>query len=576
MSTTAEWNAALLGTDATPLPVLLRHWAAGEGDRPALTFVDYARDPGGLATTLSWAELDEVVDAIAAWIQPRTALGDRVAILVEQSAHYVAAFLAVLRAGRVAVPLYPPGLPRFDERLAAVLADCAPGMLLTTSARLADVERFATTRELGAVQAVPVDTLPAPGQWFEVTHEPDDIAYLQYTSGSTRTPAGVVLTHATVFANASQAVECFELVRGRSVCVSWLPLFHDMGLMLGTAAALVCGVPVVLLDPGAFLERPVRWLRALSANPGAITAAPSFAYAYTAARTTAAERTLLRLDGVDVLIDGSEPVVPANIARFHDTFAECGLRPEAHRPSYGLAEATVLVTTSPIGTEPHLRTFDAETLAAGTAAEPVPGRRTSTLVGCGMPVGQRVQIVNSATGRPVGDGTVGEVWVSGPNVATGYWRQPDLSSRVFGATVPGRPGPWLRTGDLGLLVDGQLFITGRLKDLVIVDGRNHYPQDIEHTVEHAHTAIRRHATAAFAVTGSDRELLVVLAERARDIGSDADPEVTAAVRAAVSAEHGIAVHHLVLLDPGEVPRTSSGKISRSACRAQYLARETGS
>jgi acyl-CoA synthetase (AMP-forming)/AMP-acid ligase II len=569
MSTTAERNAALLGTDATPLPVLLRHWAACQGDRPALTFVDHALDPGGLATTLTWTELDQLVDAIAAWIQPKTATGDRVAILVEQSVHYVASFLAVLRAGRIAVPLYPPGLPRFDERLAAVLADCTPAMLLTTSARVADVERFAATRELGAVVAVPVDTLPEPDHWFEVTHDPDDIAYLQYTSGSTRTPAGVILTHANVFANASQAVEGFNVTHGRSVCVSWLPLFHDMGLMLGTAAALAGGVPAVLLDPGAFLERPVRWLRALSANPGAITAAPSFAYAYTAARTTAAERTLLRLDDVDVLADGSEPVVPANIDRFHDTFAECGLRREAHRPSYGLAEATVLVTTSTGGAEPGTRTFDAETLAAGTAAEPVPGRRTSTLVSCGTPVGQRVQIMNPVTGTRVSDGTVGEVWVSGPNVATGYWRQPELSSRVFGVA-----GSWLRTGDLGLLADGQLFITGRLKDLVIVDGRNHYPQDIEHTVEHAHTAIRRHATAAFAVEGSDRELLVVLAERAKNAGQDTDPEVTAAVRAAVSAEHGVAVHDLVLLDPGAVPRTSSGKISRSACRAQYLARET--
>jgi acyl-CoA synthetase (AMP-forming)/AMP-acid ligase II len=355
--------------------------------------------------------------------------------------------------------------------------------------------------------------------------------------------------------------------------VSWLPLFHDMGLMLGVAAPLAGGIPAVLLDPGAFLERPVRWLRALSANPGAITAAPSFAYAYTAARTAPAERMLLRLDGVDVLVDGSEPVAPANIDRFHDTFAECGLRREAHRPSFGLAEATVLVTTSQAGSEPHVRTFDTESLAAGTAAAPVAGRGTSTLVGCGMPVRQRVQLVNPDTGVPVPDGTVGEVLVHGPNVGTGYWGQPELSEQVFGATVPGEPGRWLRTGDLGLLVDGQLFVTGRLKDLVIVDGRNHYPQDIEHTVEQAHTAVRRHATAAFAVAGSAGELLVVLAERAKGAGPDLDAEVTAAVRSAVAAAHGITVHDLVLLDPGEVPRTSSGKISRSASRARYLAGE---
>lgn len=567
MSTTTE---TVVG--AVPLPVLLRQWAGRQGDEPALTFVDHARDPGGLATTWTWAELDARVDAIASWVRPRCAVGDRVAILVEQSADYVASFLAVLRAGLVAVPLYPPGLPQYDERLAAILADCAPALLLTTSGRVRDVELFAATHDLGAA-AVPIDTLSGSGQWFEVTHAPDDIAYLQYTSGSTRTPAGVVLTHANVFANASQAIECFEVTNGRSVCVSWLPLFHDMGLMLGVAAPLAAGVPAVLLDPGAFLERPVRWLRALSANPGAITAAPSFAYAYTAARTTPAERTLLRLDGVDTLVDGSEPVSPANIDRFHDTFAECGLRREAHRPSFGLAEATVLVTTSPPGAEPHRRTFDTESLAAGTASPPFPGRRASTLVGCGMPVGQRVQLVNPDTGVPVPDGTVGEVLVSGPNVGTGYWRQPELSERTFGAVVPGEPGRWLRTGDLGLRVDGQLFITGRLKDLVIVDGRNHYPQDIEHTVEQAHTAVRRHSTAAFAVVGSPGELLVVLAERAKGAEPDMDAEVTAAVRSAVAAAHGITVHDLILLSPGEVPRTSSGKISRSASRTRYLAGE---
>jgi acyl-CoA synthetase (AMP-forming)/AMP-acid ligase II len=572
MSTTAETSAALLGADATPLPTLLRHWARHQGDQPAITFLDYARDPGGFATTLTWAELDELVDSIAASIQPRCAEGDRVAILVEQSAHYVASFLAAIRAGLVAVPLYPPGLPQYDERLAAILADCAPALLLTTSSRVADVDRFASDNELGGAVAFPVDAVSDPLPWHDLTHEPGEIAYLQYTSGSTRTPAGVVLTHAAVFANACQAVDCFEVVHGRSVCVSWLPLFHDMGLMLGAAAALVGGIPVVLLDPGAFLEKPVRWLQALSANPGAISAAPSFAFAYTAARTTPQDRMLLRLDEVDVLIDGSEPVVPANIDRFHDTFAECGLRRAAHRPSYGLAEATVLVTTSPIGTEPYLRTFDAESLAAGIGVDPAPGRRASTLVSCGMPVGQQVLLVDPATGTPVRDWSVGEVWVSGPNVAIGYWSQQELSERTFGAELPDRSGRWLRTGDLGLIADGQLFITGRLKDLVIVDGRNHYPQDIEHTVEHAHTAIRRHATAAFSIVDSG-ERLVVLAERARDVGPDRDVEVTAAVRAAVSAAHGIAVHDLVLLGPGEVPRTSSGKISRTASRASYLARE---
>ena len=572
MSTTAERNAALLGTDATPLPVLLRHWAACQGDQPALTFVDHAIDPGGVATTLTWTEFDQLVDAIAAWIRPRCATGDRVAILVEQSVHYVAAFLAVLRAGRIAVPLYPPGLPRFDERLAAVLADCAPAMLLTTSARVADVERFVAARELGVVPAVPVDALPKPGNWSEVTHDPDDIAYLQYTSGSTRTPAGVILTHANVFANASQAVECFELTLGRSVCVSWLPLFHDMGLMLGTAAALVGGVPVVLLDPGAFLERPVRWLRALSANPGAITAAPSFAYAYTAARTTAAERTLLRLDDVDVLIDGSEPVVPANIDRFHDTFAECGLRRDAHRPSYGLAEATVLVTTSPPGAEPSTAVFDAETLAAGTAAEPVPGRRTSTLVSCGMPVGQQVQIVNPVTGMRVGDGTVGEVWVSGPNVATGYWRQPELSSRRVRPAAGRGCAPV--TSAYRPTVSCSSPAASRTSSswtAATTTPRTSSTRSSTRTPRSAGTR-RRRSRSRVPIGNS----LWCSPNGPRTPARTPMPRSPPRCGRPCPPSTGSRVHDLVLLDPGAVPRTSSGKISRSACRAQYLARETRS
>ncbi|SFB44214.1 Acyl-CoA synthetase (AMP-forming)/AMP-acid ligase II [Amycolatopsis marina] len=570
---------------AQSLSVLLEYWANQLGDSPAVTFLDYSADPDGVASTLTWRGLDALATDVAGWVSLRTAPGDRVAILVEQSQYYAAAFLGVLRAQRIAVPLFPPGVPRHDERLAAVLADCAPGMLLCTRGRIRAIEKFLDAGNLFRPQVVAVDALPPGDTSFpaEPLARADDIAYLQYTSGSTRTPTGVMLTHANVLANCGQAAECFGVEHGRTVDVSWLPLFHDMGLVLGLAVPVLTGTRSVLLDPGAFLERPARWLRALSANPAAITAAPSFAYSYAAARTSPQERALLRLDDVVTLVDGSEPVQAANIARFHDTFAECGLRRGAHRPSYGLAEATVLVASGSPAAEPTVRTFDSTALTEGVAADARQGAASTTLVGSGRAVDQQVRIVDPLSATPVEDGTVGEIWVSGPNVGLGYWGRAAETGAAFGAGLRPDTDPlprgvdgrgWLRTGDLGVLVEGELFITGRIKDLIIVDGRNHYPQDVELTVEQAHPAVRRHSVAAFSFAGTDTELLVVFAERAKTVaGKDDEPsaaEVRAAARAAIALQHGLALHELWLLGPGEVPRTSSGKISRSACRTRYL------
>ncbi|MFB9428461.1 fatty acyl-AMP ligase [Streptoalloteichus tenebrarius] len=573
--------AATRSAPRESLATLLDRWAVEQGDHPALTHLDHSRDPGGVATTLTWRELDAMAAAVAARVEHQTDRGDRVAVLVDQSPAYVAAFLGVLRARRIAVPLFPPGSPH-DRRLAAILGDCAPALVLTTSRLVDDVERFRRDTGSGGAALVVVDTLrPRRGHPLPEPPHAEEIAYLQYTSGSTRTPAGVVLTHGNVLANARQAADCYGVERGRTVNVSWLPLFHDMGLMLAVATPVLRGTRAVLMDPTAFLERPTRWLQALSANPGAITAAPSFAYSYAAGRCSPEERSLLRLDDVVTLVDGSEQVSLANIDRFHDTFGPCGLRREAHRPSYGLAEATVLVTASRAGTAPRARTFDARTLADGHAVAAV-GVASSTLVACGRPVDQHVRIVDPRTHRPLADGRVGEIWVSGPNVGVGYWGRPKESRRTFGLTLdaPGDPlaagwegRGWLRTGDLGVVVDGDLFVTGRIKDMIVIDGRNHYPQDIELTVELAHPAVRRHSVAAFAVPCDEGERLVVVAERARDERTWSAPtsDVVAAARSAVSAAHGVSVHDMWLLEPGQTPRTSSGKISRAASRLQYLA-----
>jgi acyl-CoA synthetase (AMP-forming)/AMP-acid ligase II len=563
------------------LPDALAHWAATRGAQRAVTFVDYAGDSAGVATSLTWRELDARVTAVAAWCGRRARPGDRAAVLADQSLDYVVAFLGALRAGLVAVPVYEPSpLPGFRTRLSGVLADCAPALVLTTR-RHADLvseflEHHAPTRpSVVAVDVVPVtDTVGTPPP------RPESLAYLQYTSGSTRNPAGVMVSHANVAAAATQTVRVYQGRPGSTV-VSWLPLYHDMGLIVGLAAPLMGGLSSTLMDPVAFLTRPARWLELMAGAQGpAITVAPNFAYGYTAARTTDADLSGLRLDNVATFGDGSEPIAPSIVDSFYARFAGCGARPGMFRQGYGLAEAVLLVTSSPAGQPPKTRTFDRVRLAAGEAVDAPTG---STLVSAGQPVDQLVRIVQPETHRALPDGQVGEIWTSGPNVCLGYWGADEATSAsVFRATLvdahgaavapyPGCAG-WLRTGDLGVLRDGDLFVTGRLKDLIIVDGRNHYPQDIEFTVEHAHRAIRRHAVVAFSVSADSGEYAVVVAERSRHATEDlAVAEVADAVRAAVSGEHGLAVRDVVLLDQNELPRTSSGKVRRAECRARYVA-----
>ncbi|SFS90045.1 fatty acyl-AMP ligase [Saccharopolyspora flava] len=549
------------------LSALLSRCGRDRGDRLAVTHLDFTENPDGLAVSLTWSDLDRRAGSVAVALRRVALDGDRAAILVPQRADYLVAFHGACRAGLIAVPLFAPDLPGHADRLAGVLADCAPSVVLTVADKLDVVGDFLVERGIEGVEVLAVDEVP-DAEHEPVAQDPDEVAYLQYTSGSTKAPSGVMITHRNVVANAAQAMSAYEADPGRTPTVSWLPLFHDMGLMLALAAPLVAGTRTVLIDPVAFLEKPVRWLRALSANPGAITAAPNFAYAFCAARVAEEDKVRLRLDHVRALIDGSEPVQPAAIDRFHTAFAECGLPRKAHRSSYGLAEATVLVSASPAGAAPRRVELDREALAAGRA-EPAEGPDTSALVSAGHPVDQLVRIVDQHTEQDLPPDQVGEIWVRGENVAHGYWGKPQESACTF---VPDGTGHWLRTGDLGVIHGGELYVTGRIKDLIIVDGRNHYPQDVEETVEQAHPAVRKHSAAAFAVPTDDGEAAVVAVERASHLAEDEVDldELGQAVRGAVAGRHGLAVHELVVLGPGEVPRTTSGKISRSAARQHYL------
>ncbi|MGY1502609.1 fatty acyl-AMP ligase [Streptomyces sp. QTS52] len=558
------------------LPEYVRHWAETIPDRRAFTFVDHpAPHSRGVHRTLTWRRLDLRVRALAGRLAEEAEPGTRVALLCPQGTEYVTAFLAALTAGLVAVPLYPPSLPGHGDRLAAVLDDACPGVVLTTSHIYEQVRDFCARLP---VRIVAVDQVPdTVGDLPPVMPDPDSVAYLQYTSGSTRSPAGVEISHGNVVANARQALAAYGVDERPVTCVGWLPLYHDMGLVLSVAAPVERGLLSVLMDPAAFLHEPVRWLRLLAAHPRALSAAPNFAYDYCASAVTDAQKRDLRLDRVVALLNGSEPVRPATADRFHATFAAQGLAPDTHCPSYGLAEATVFVSATRPG-EPLSRfALDRDALATGKALSARADDPTAvTLAGCGTPAGQRVRIADPVSRARLSEGEVGEIWVQGPNVGRGYRNRAEQTRRVFGATFSddtAGTGHWLRTGDLGTFLDGQLIVTGRLKDLIVVDGRNHYPQDVEASVQDADRAVRPDRLAAFGVPGDAGEHVVVVAEHVRSTSlAEVDlPGLVRAVRAAVSARHGLRLADVVLVPPGTVPRTSSGKVARALTRQRYLA-----
>ncbi|MFC6880922.1 fatty acyl-AMP ligase [Actinomadura yumaensis] len=565
--------------DRTPLIDRLGRWAEQYPDDRAYTYMDYATDIDGVGVDITWGELDRRSRAVAASLRAVTDAGQRVAILAPQTLDYIIGFLGAMYARVIAVPLFSPDLPGHADRLLAVYGDSEPECVLTTTEALPHVETFFDANTVPRPkQILTIDTVDTSLTWEYEPVGPDDLAYLQYTSGSTRTPAGVMVTHGNIAVNAEQCWGTFDGIPRVSSGVNWLPLFHDMGLVTAVALPLAYASPAVLMDPVAFIMRPMRWLELLSKQSHAFTCAPNFAYEYLAAKVTPEEKATLDLSGVQVFMNGAETIREGTISRFLDAFRECGLRPEVQVPAYGLAEATVYVSSSSRYLTPTMTSFDRDALNRGVA-EPcaADAERASLLVGCGTPYGQHLAIVDPATRVRVPDGRVGEIWVHGPNVTAGYWKRPEDTAETFACSLAGTLGdlperPWLRTGDLGVWYDGELYVTGRIKDLIIVDGRNHYPQDIEHTAYSAHEGVRREYVAAFSVADEETERLIVVAERNRRIPiRRLDPEAVAdTVRAAVKHHHDVALHEFVLIEPGGLPRTSSGKISRAACRAAHL------
>ncbi|MCW3067085.1 MAG: acyl-CoA synthetase [Solirubrobacterales bacterium] len=548
-------------------------------DEPAFTCVDYSADRAGTSHTLTWSEFYVRVAAVAARINAVAGAAPRVAVLCPQDLSYPVAFFGALASGAIAVPLFAPEVSSHADRLTGALADCEATVWLTAQATLGSVEKLLddprVPRPASVIAVDGVDLEAARG--FQLPEiDLGATAYLQYTSGSTRAPAGATITHEAVASNVRQVAAAFDLGE-HSTFVGWIPFFHDMGLVLLACLPAGLGARSVFSTPFAFVRRPLGWLEMLAGYPNVLSAAPNFAFDYAVARVRAEDRARLDLSGARI-INGSEPVRPRTVKRFQEAFGPSGFAPHAHRPSYGLAEATVFVSaTGPAG--PTTATFTRSELMAGRAVPARDELDTIALVSAGKPAGQHVCIADPVdhTARP--DGEVGEIWVHGPNLATSYWGQPERSEEVFnGRLVGGHDGlpaaGWLRTGDLGVIYGAELYITGRLKDLIIVDGKNHYPQDIEETVQEAHPAVQAGRVAAFGIPTEAGEEIVVVTERARGAGADdvSASDIAVAVRRAVAAAHDLKLRDVQVLKGEKVLRTSSGKIARTANRDRYLAR----
>ena len=591
---------------------VVRHvekWAKVRGDKLAYRFLDFSTERDGLARDLDWAHFSVRNRAVAARLQQVTQPGDRVAILCPQNLEYIIAFFGTLYAGRIAVPLFDPAEPGHVGRLHAVLDDCQPTAILTTTASAEGVRKFFRGRpakerpRVIAIDAVPDDV---GATWEHVDVDVETIAYLQYTSGSTRIPTGVQITHLNLATNVVQVIESLDGEEGDRG-VTWLPFFHDMGLITALVAPMI-GHYVTFMTPAAFVRRPGRWIRELARKPGdiggVISVAPNFAFDHAAARGLPKEgEEPLDLSNVKAVLNGSEPISAATVRRFNEAFGPYGFNPVAIKPAYGLAEATLFVSTTLPGEPPKIVNVDRDELNNHRFVEvPEDSPKAVAQASAGkVGIAEWTTIVDAESASELPDGQIGEIWISGQNMGTGYWNKPEETIATFQNILKSRTSPshaegatddatWVSTGDYGAFYDGDLYITGRVKDLVIIDGRNHYPQDLEYSAQEASKALRTGFVAAFSVPANQlpdevfdnahaglkrdaddsSEQLVIVAERAAGAHKmDLNPVVDD-IRAAIAVRHGVTVRDVLLTPAGAIPRTSSGKIGRRACRSAYL------
>ena len=567
LHTTPEASATLVE--------LLRTRSHIQSDQNLYTFLN---DSGEGEALLTYQALDQQARTIGAALQQAFRPGERALLLYPPGLDYIAAFFGCLYAGLVAVPAYPPNPARLDRtlgRLQAIVQDARPATALTTSAIRPLAELLAAQdAAFQPIEWIATDALDSAlgDTWRAPDVGADTLAFLQYTSGSTATPKGVMLTHSNLLHNSAQIKRCFGH-SSASQGVIWLPPYHDMGLIGGILQPLYAGFPVTLLSPVAFLQQPFRWLQAVSRFQATTSGGPNFAYDLCARKITPEQRAQLDLSSWRVAFNGAEPIRAETLARFAEVFGPCGFRKAAFYPCYGLAESTLIVSGGPTDAEPVIQAFRPAS-AAHDALEAAPAEvpDARTLVGSGLVLpDEQIAIIHPETRQPCQPGQIGEIWIASPSVAQGYWERPDESAQSFRQRLPGYEGAqFLRTGDLGILHAGELFVTGRLKDLIIIRGRNYYPQDIELAAERSNAAFRPGCGAAFSVPVEGEERLVVVQELDRQARGPDVPALAAAIRQAVAEQHEVQVYAVALIKHGSLPKTSSGKIQHRATRDKFL------
>ena len=548
---------------------LLQHRASATPDALAYSFLGSKHEE----QRCTYGELQARALAVAARLRGAVKEDDRVLVCHLPGLDYVAAFYGCLYAGAIAVPVYPPQYYKSFDRIRSIIDDARPRAALTSATIIAKLGAHVDTTAGSELDWIVTEDLAgAGGSATPVPRRREAIAFLQYTSGSTSEPKGVMLSHANLLDNL-RAIQANFHSHPRSVGCIWLPPYHDMGLIGGILQPLYAGFPVYLMSPMAFVLRPAKWLEAITRFRATISGGPNFAFDLCVARIKPEQMHGLDLSSWEVAFCGAEPIRAATLEAFRARFEPVGLSSHALHPCYGLAEATLMVSASKHAAPPVTQEVDGASLAANVA-RPVAAFPGRILVGCGMVIdGTDVRVVNPQTLAVCAEGEIGEIWVAGPGVASGYWGRPEQSEATFGAHLASGAGPYLRTGDLGYLERGELFVTGRLKDVIIVKGHNYYPQDIEHSVSASHPGLRADGAVAFSVDQGGEESLVIIQEVEPKLMTCELDQVIPLIAKAVFASCEIVPYDVLLVAKGSVARTSSGKRQRQLMKQRYLARE---
>jgi acyl-CoA synthetase (AMP-forming)/AMP-acid ligase II len=552
---------------------ILRNRALYQPKQLAFTFL---LDGETESSSITYQELDLKARAIAAHLQSNIPMGERALLLYPSGLEFIAAFLGCLYAGVIAIPAYPPKRNQKMLRLQAIADDAQAMVTLSTKELLTKFgDRFVENSKLSALGHLATDdiSLEQAHSWQEPRLNGNTLAFVQYTSGSSGMPKGVMVSHENLIHNEKMIQMAFNH-SAETVVVGWLPLFHDMGLIGNVLQALYLGIPSIFMAPEAFLQQPFRWLQAISRFKATSSGGPNFAYDLCVRKITPEQRLKLDLSSWEVAFNGAEPVQAKTLELFADTFAECGFRPEAFYPCYGMAETTLFISGGLRSEAPIVGLYEAAHLEQDLVwAADEQQSNTKKIVGCGQSwLDQKIMIVDPKTFTLCPTNKIGEIWISGPNVARGYWNRNKETLQTFNAYIADSgEGPFLRTGDLGFLLNGELFVTGRLKDIIIIRGRNHYPQDIELTAEESHESLRADCGAAFVVEINSIERLVIVQEVERTYLRNLDMnDVINSIRRSISEQHGLQVFSAVLVKTGSIPKTSSGKIQRHACLSGFL------